>query len=83
MIANMSVLGNVISMEREITKVEIENAFRVTLEEEGYQVSNIQYDAVLKSEWEGCYTDECRVTKAIFNGMNVEVKKKANQKVKK
>lgn len=43
-IGNLSILGDALPMEREITEEELNEAFKVMLKEEGYEVSSIRHN---------------------------------------
>lgn len=78
-INEISVLGEQVTEEQTLSKEEVTDIFKITLNEEGYDVKNIYYDAGLTTEEYLTYS----YPSTYFSGVNVEVEKAVGQKVKK
>ena len=76
--SKVSVLGEQILTEGAIDKKEITNIFTTILNEEGYSVENIYYDAGLTTE-DDRYNHSYPT--AYFNGIHVEAKSMVKQKI--
>lgn len=77
-ISEVSLLGVQAKEEKTLSKSEVTDVFKKVLNEEGYKVSNIYYDA-------GLTTTEYLTRSypsTYFSGANVEVEKTVGQKVK-
>lgn len=81
--SSIQILGEDISTEREITKEDVNKAFKVILKEEGYEVLSVDYDSRIEAKTEGFLMAERTVKTAVFNGINVNMKKISKEMTKK
>jgi len=74
---NMALFGENVQVDENLTEKQVQEVLNIMLSEEGYSVDSISYDAGTET---GDFYDHG--TRSYFNGINVTVTKKIDQKVK-
>ena len=69
-------LGQEISMSRDISEKEISDVFTTLLGNQGYNVTSVTLDKGCRSGYEGVVMYEHQVERPYFNGVIVQVREK-------
>lgn len=75
---NKEILGNKCILKSDLNEEEVKNIFKKVLQEENYDVLDLQYDAFIDIDDYLCDTSEV----AKFRGIEIEVKSNQKQKIK-
>ena len=54
--------------------------FKTVLEENGFDVTKVEFDDGINTSWEGCYMNEHQVSKVYCKGVILNVKRNTKQK---
>lgn len=75
-ITKINLLGEVVENEEELSENQLRDIFQTILEEQGYSIEDISYDAGMDTD------DRFQSKSAYFKGININVQHKRNQKLK-
>lgn len=77
---SVTILGKTTTTEKVISKDELFNMFNIMLENEGYILSDLEYNSGIREECVGYYMNEHIESKPYFNGIILNVRKNSLSK---